>query len=146
MGGLTKLNSSLGYTNGTVLFDRGVSDFRVAKLEEDLPSGAQSVEICKVDVKQNTGGCTLNFEVYAIVQGVNSGMHSSKYHVRNSSGTASPTLEVQYNTPTSAIMAISSTVSGSVVTFFVDITPTTTGSKIHADIQGIGKNFRLDRV
>lgn len=146
MGGLTKLNSAIGYSNGSIILDRGVSDFRVAKLREDLASGAQSVEICKVDVLQNKGGCTLNFEVFALVQGVGSGMHSSKYHIRNASGTASATLEVQYNTPTTPIMTITSTTSGSVITFFVDIAPTAAGSKVNADIQGIGKNFRLERI
>jgi hypothetical protein len=145
MGGATDLDIAMGYTSASVIIDRAVSDVRVSKFATNLNTGAQSIPICKVDVLQNYA-CTINLEVYGLIQGVNSGMHSSKYHVRNASGTSSPTLEAIHDTPTSAIMAITTTVVGSVVTFSVDFTALSSGSEINADVQGIGRNFRLERV
>jgi hypothetical protein len=145
MGGATDLSAAIGYISGSVITDREVSDFRVSRQAVGIATGAQSIAICKVDVQQNSA-CTINLEIYGLIQGVNSGMHSSKYHVRNTSGTASPTLEVQYNTPTSAIMTISTTVAGSIVTFFVNFTASGSGSEINANIQGIGQKFRLERI
>jgi hypothetical protein len=69
-GGNTDLFSGVGFTGNSVLIDRDVSDARFAVSKTLLPTGANSVDICSVELKDNYTSALVEI----VVNGLNGGV------------------------------------------------------------------------
>jgi hypothetical protein len=143
LGGGTELNAALGVLEGSIILDKGVSDFRVSKIFPALPSGSQTIKVCDV-VVQNNSACKVEVNISGLIEGVAVTMHTSIFHVRTQASTSTVFLLSQENSPFVAV-TISSSVAGNITSIFASITPTTTGSRLNAQISAVGGIFQLIR-
>lgn len=144
LGGGTDLSTATGVMEGSVIIDRNVSDVRVARKVSGLSSGTQLVHVCDVAVPQYES-CKLEVNISSFIQGVGVNIHTSIWHVRNQTGSASPILKSREDTPSSVIV-LSTTISSDVISLFVEVSPTASGSRVVAQIAATGSKFELIRI
>jgi hypothetical protein len=152
VGGAVSIYDALGRPiHGSQIHDRDVGEWLAGQVFEDITTGAHTTTMFTVDLATYTGVC-IDLVVSGLVQGVDSGVRSARYHVVRGSGNASvavigtPGVTVESGGAAPAnFFALSTTVSGSTVAFKATFTASGSGSLLDAQIRAVGGKMRVKR-
>jgi len=142
IGGSADLWGNLPVVQKSVLWDRDVSDMRALVNKTGLPTGANAVNICSLQIGSNFTGALIEISVTGLNGGVASGGAYYKFYVVSASGTLTASTVQSFITPGFGFTVTAGT-SGMTATFTVNFTSSATGSNFDAQIRVSGQACRL---